>query len=135
MRPAKGSAIVFQTKAEAGALSSAFLRISAPALSTPLNGRSAGEGRYARIASSSGWIPTFDAADVHTSGKTLPAAVALRSPATSSSSFSVPASKNFSISSSSASATISMSASRSASTAAAISAGIAPSVNLPLSSV
>ena len=52
-----------------------------------------------------------------------PAMVAPRSPAISSSSVSVPASKNFSISFSSFSATISMSASRAASTAAVMSAG------------
>ena len=40
----------------------------------------------------------LSSADVQTSGKTFAAAVALRSPATSSSSVSVPASKNFSIS-------------------------------------
>ena len=77
----------------------------------------------------------FSSADVHTSGNTLPAIVAPRRPATSSSSVSVPASKNFSISFSSFSATISMSASRAASTAAVMSPGTAPSVNLPLSSV
>ncbi len=74
-------------------------------------------------------------ADVQTSGNTFAAMVAPRSPAMSSSSVSVPASKNFSISFSSFSATISMSASRAASTAAAMSAGTALSVNLPLSSV
>ena len=62
-------------------------------------------------------------ADVQTSGKTLAAAVALRRPATSSSSVSVPASKNFSISFSSASATISIRASRAVSTAAVIVRG------------
>ena len=77
----------------------------------------------------------FASAEVHTSGNSLPALVAVRSPATSSSSVSVPASKNFSISASSASATISISASRAASTAAVMSAGMAASVNLPLSSV
>ena len=76
----------------------------------------------------------FASADVQTSGKILPAAVAVRRPATSSSSVSVPASKNFSISFSSASATISISASRAASTAAVMSAGTAASVNVPLSS-
>ena len=50
------------------------------------------------MASSSGWTPMLSSADVQTSGKTLPAAVALRRPATSSSSVSVPASKNLSIS-------------------------------------
>ncbi len=74
-------------------------------------------------------------ADVQTSGNTLAAAVALRSPATTSSSVSVPASKNFSISFSSASATISTRASRAASTSPVISAGTGPSVNEPLSSV
>ena len=54
----------------------------------------------------------FSSADVQTSGNSLPAIVALRRPATSSSSVSVPASKNFSISFSSFSATISISASR-----------------------
>ena len=68
-------------------------------------------------------------------GTACAASVAPRSPATSSSSVSVPASKNFSISFSSFSATISISASRAASTAAVMSAGTAPSVNLPLSSV
>ena len=68
----------------------------------------------------------FSSADVQTSGKIFAAIVALRRPATSSSSVSVPASKNFSISFSSTSATISMSASRASSTAPVMSAGIAP---------
>ena len=76
----------------------------------------------------------FDSADVQTSGKILPAIVAVRSPATSSASVSVPASKNFSINVSSASATISMRASRAASTAAVMSPGIALSANFPLPS-
>ena len=80
-------------------------------------------------------MPMFSTADVQSNGKIFAAIVALRSPATSSSSVRVPASKNFSISFSSASATISMSASRAASTAFAISFGIAASVNFPLSSV
>ena len=74
-------------------------------------------------------------ADVHTSGNTFAASVAARSPPSSSSSVSVPASKNFSISCSSFSATISISASRAVSTAAVMSDGTGPSLNLPLSSV
>ena len=62
----------------------------------------------------------FSSAEVQTSGNSLPAIVALRRPATSSSSVSVPASKKCSISFSSVSATISISASRAASTAAVI---------------
>ena len=45
IRPANGSAIVFQTNAAAGAFSSASRVTSSPLLSTPLNGRSAGDGR------------------------------------------------------------------------------------------
>ena len=61
-------------------------------------------------------MPIFWSAETHTRGKTFAARVAPRSPATSSSSVSVPASKNVSISFSSASATISMRASRACST-------------------
>src|SRR5262245_10333640 len=85
MRPANGSAIVFQTNADAGALSSALISTSAPDLSAALNGRSAGEGRYDRIVSSSGWMPMFNVADVQTSGNSLADATALCNPATSSS--------------------------------------------------
>ena len=74
-------------------------------------------------------------ADVQRSGKIFALSVAVRRPAVSSASVSVPASKNFSISFSSFSATISMSASRAVSTAAAMSAGTAASLNLPLASV
>ena len=44
IRPANGSATVFQTNAETGAFSSAVRSCSAPPLSMPLNGRSAGDG-------------------------------------------------------------------------------------------
>jgi hypothetical protein len=64
----------------------------------------------------------------------LPLTNAPFSPLTSSSCGSVPASKNFSIRLSSASATISMSASRAVVAACSSSAGIAPSVGLPLPS-
>ena len=131
MRPANGSAIVFHTKAESGPFSSAARVTFAPCLSRPVNGRSAGAGRYATIASSSWGMPTFSSADEQTSGKSLPAIAALRSPDTSSASVSVPASKKCSMSFSSFSATISMSASRAASTSALMSAGTAPSVNAP----
>ncbi len=87
------------------------------------------------MASSNCGTPIFAVADVQTSGNTFAAIVAFRSPDTSSSSVSVPASKNFSISGSSASATISISASRAVSTASMRSAGTASSLNLPLSSV
>ena len=127
--------MVFQTKAAAGFLSSASRTVSAPALSSPRIGRSTGDGRQARTESSSCCTPMLSVADVQTSGKILPAMVAARNPVTISSSLRVPASKNFSISFSSFSATISISASRAASTAAVISPGIAPSENLPLSSV
>ena len=65
-------------------------------------------------------------AEVQTSGNSFAPSVALRSPAISSSSVSVPASKNFSIRCSSFSATISINASRALSTAAVMSAGTAP---------
>src|SRR5262245_44522439 len=44
IRPANGSATVFQTNTDAGDFSSAFRSCSAPLLSRPLNGRSDGEG-------------------------------------------------------------------------------------------
>src|SRR5262249_58175021 len=72
IRPANGSATVFQTNAAAGALSSAARGVSAPSLPMPRNGRSAGDGRYDTTASSSCCTPTFSVADVHTSGKHLP---------------------------------------------------------------
>ena len=136
MRPANGSAIVFQTNAAAGAFSSAVRATSraglVDALERPLGRRrQVGDDRVEQLAERRcSAAPTCRPA-----GTSSPAIVALRRPATSSSSVSVPASKNFSISFSSASATISISASRALSTAAAMSAGIAPSVNLPLSSV
>ena len=83
------------------------------------------------MASSRWGTPMFRVADVTTSGNSLEASTAPRSPATSSSWVSVPASKNFSMSRSSASATISTSASRAAAASSARSAGMAPSVNLP----
>ena len=72
MRPANGSAIVFHTNADSGPFSSAARATAAPSLSRPANGRSAGDGRYATMASSSCGTPTFSSADVQTSGKILP---------------------------------------------------------------
>ncbi len=45
IRPAKGSAMVFQTNAATGSFSLAARATLAPSLPMPLNGRSAGEGR------------------------------------------------------------------------------------------
>ena len=73
-------------------------------------------------------------ADVQNSGNTRRPITALRSPDTSSSLVSVPASKNFSISWSSASATISMSASRAARASASRAPGTASSRTVPLPS-
>ena len=112
IRPANGSAIVFHTNADSGPFSSAMRATAAPALSIPANGRSAGDGRQATIASSSCGTPMFCRPEAQTSGNSLPAMVALRRPAMSSWSVSVPASKKCSISFSSFSATISISASR-----------------------
>ena len=44
MRPAKGSAIVFQTNAAYGAVSEALVVVSAPSLPIVRKSRSAGEG-------------------------------------------------------------------------------------------
>ena len=87
------------------------------------------------MASSNVWMPMFVLPDVQTTGKMRDALKPRFRPPTSSSCVSVPASKNFSMSESSASAIISMSASRALFAASSSSAGIGPSVGLPLPSV
>ena len=93
MRPANGSAIVFQTNAETGALASAGRDVSSPSAPTKWKGRSAGEGSVVMTASSNCGMPMFSAADVQTTGNNVPAAVADVRPASNSSSVRVPASK------------------------------------------
>ena len=124
MRPAKGSATVFHTRAAAASAASAAA--GSPSASTADNVRCAGDGRYARMASSRGCTPMFAAADVHTSGKTCRPAVAVFSPASNCSWVSVPDSKNCSMRASSASATSSMRVSRAAWASSARSAGTSP---------
>ncbi len=135
IRPAKGSATVFQTKAASGPESAAWVRVSSLVLrSVTPNPRSAGDCTCDTIASISGCSPIFVVADVHSTGKMRPALIPRFRPDSSSSCESVPASKNFSIRASSASATISMSASRAEPAAVSMLAGTAPSVGLPLPS-
>ncbi len=135
MRPANGSATVFHTKAQYDVASDGCTATSSPVLTClALVGRSAGDGPYDTTASRNGWTPMLTVADVQSTGNTLRARTARRSPATSSSCVSVPVSKNFSISASSASATISTSASRAAWALSFRPAGMSPSVALPLPS-
>ena len=112
MRPANGSAIVFQTYAAAGPASRPPRR-GLPGRRIRRLERAFGRGR--RIGENR--VEERLHADVAGGGRAedgedLPAATPRFNPATSSSCVSVPASKNFSISASSASATISISASR-----------------------
>jgi hypothetical protein len=88
--------------------------------------RSAGDGTSVTMASSSGCAPMALRPETHTSGKSLPAAVAARSPAVNCSCVSVPLAKNASINCSSASATISISAVRACAARSAMAAGISP---------
>ncbi len=93
-----------------------------------------GEGTYPTSASSSADVPIAARPEVHSSGATFPESTALRSPSSSSSWVSVPASKKRSISASSASATISISCSRAVPATSLSSKGTGPSVALPLPS-
>ena len=137
MRPACGSTIVFQTKADSGASAaglrdaSAFVVGSVPFASP----RSAGEGRRSTIASSTAETPTLSVEEAGTTGKRRPATTAWRRPFASCSCESVPLSKNSSMSSSLLSATISTSFSRQVFTVSRASAGTSHACTLPLPSV
>jgi hypothetical protein len=136
IRPAKGSATVFQMNAPTGPESLDSARASLPLFaSVTATPRSAGEGTNDTIASISACSPMLAVADAQTTGKIRPAPMPRFSPESSSSCVSVPASKNFSMSASSASATISMSASRAVAAARSRLAGTGASFTLPLPSV
>ena len=68
IRPANGSAIVFHTNAAVGLSLEAASATGLSFVSTPGNGRSAGDGVYVTRASKSGAIPMLRVAEVHSSG-------------------------------------------------------------------
>ncbi len=73
MRPANGSATVFQTNAASGAESAALSgAASPPSASTTAKSRSAGDGTYATMASISGCRPMFVVADEHSTREDAP---------------------------------------------------------------